>query len=536
MSDAQVVLDLRSASVRFGSSTVLRDVDLQIQRGEVVGLLGQNGSGKSTLIKLLAGINRPEPGTTLMVGDEHIDLPLSPTDIQGLNMAFVHQDLGLAEELTVAENLIVAGAEADHRFIPWPAERRRLREMLASYGINIDPSSRVGALQPVERALIAIVRAVESIKQQQQVSGTDHAIIFLDEPTVFLPKEETEFLYTLVRKLARDGASTMFISHDLAAVRELCNRVVILRDGRLTGEAMLDQVDDDELVELIVGKRVDGTARARPEAKASLGAPIVQATGIAGRRIDGIDLHVQPGEILGVAGLAGSGADELPYALFGAERCDAGAVTIDGVQLSCVRNDPLKSMRAGLGLVPADRRREAIAPELDLTANAMLLALGKFRWFGLLDWLGMRRHTRGLIDTFDVRPRDENRKIGLLSGGNQQKVVLAKWLEIRPKALILHEPTQGVDVAARADIRTQVAAAATRGMGVIWVTTDFEELESVSDRVLVVANGRIAEELVGDDIAEANINLAVYRSSTGAHLNTSAPEQVLELADRSNHD
>ena len=514
------VLELRGANVRFGSARVLRDVDFDVRRGEVVGLLGQNGSGKSTLVKLLAGINRPEGATTLTVGGEDVPLPLTPSAAHQLNMAFVHQDLGLAKDLTVAENLLVTDIGGARAIIPWPAERRRLRAMLLSYGVDVDPSATVDTLPPVEQALVAIVRAAEEIKRRQSADGSQHAIIFLDEPTVFLPQEETVFLYDLVRKLVADGASTVFISHDLGAVRELCDRVVVLRDGRLAGDARMSDLDDDQLVELIVGRTVAESARGQQESAVPTGdvTPVLQVRGVRGGRLHEASFTAAPGEIVGIAGLAGSGADDLPYALFGALDGAEGEIVVDGSVFDCRRLRPADALRAGVALVPADRRRDGIAGEMTVTENALLLTLPSFLRTGVLRWREINRRADELMESFDVRPRDAGRTIGLLSGGNQQKVVLAKWLETAPRLLVLHEPTQGVDVAARAQIRERVRENTATGMAVVWSSTDFEELSLVCDRVLIAANGRLVAELIGADITEEAINSAVYRSSVGAGL------------------
>lgn len=531
---ADVVLDLRNATVRFGSATVLSGVDFSVRRGEVVGLLGQNGSGKSTLVKLLAGINKPEFDTTLEVGGEQVDFPLSPASVHHLNLAFVHQDLGLARQLTVAENLLVGATGSRRGYIPWPAENRLLSAMLRGYGVDLDPSAVVDVLPPVEQALVAIIRAAEEIKRRQATDGSQHAVIFLDEPTVFLPKEETTFLYDLARRLVGDGASTVFISHDLAAVRELCDRVVVLRDGELAGEARMADVDDDQLVQLIVGRRVRESARLGSSAARLEAAPILVAENLRTERLHGINFSVHPGEIVGIAGLAGSGADDIAPVLFGAHDAADGTVRVADTVLDARRSTPGDAIASGMALVPAERRRDAIALELTVAENALALSALSYTRAGTISWRRLNQRANELLEQFDVRPRAIDQQIGLLSGGNQQKVVLAKWLELDPKALVLHEPTQGVDVAARAQIHEQVGAATNRGMAVVWVTTDFEELALVSDRVLVLANGAVVAELVGDSITEDAINIAVYRSSVGAGLTTAATGTESTLEQRSN--
>ncbi len=514
-------LELEHITMRFGSFLALRDVGLQVGRGEIVGLLGENGSGKSTLVKVLAGVNAPEPGGQLRLGGQPVALPLAPGQFRDLGLSFVHQDLGLARTLTVAENLLVGerGSANSHRPISWRAEHRRVRALLDSYHVSVDPAAPVNQLPPVGQALVAIVRAAEELRLYRQRGDVEHSILFLDEPTVFLPEHEVEFLFDLVRRVVTEGASTVFISHDLSAVRALCHRVVVLRDGQVAGQAAVSGISDEKLVELIVGPASAKLAQAGQQAGRA-GAvqaqpPVCEVRHLQAARVRDLSLAIRPAEVVGLAGLLGSGADDVPYLLFGASPCDQGTLSVGGWQAALARLRPSGAVSHQIALVPADRRRDAIAPSLSVAENSTILVSGSYARFGRVQARRLRALVRQLLEKFDVRPRNPGATLGQLSGGNQQRVVLAKWLEIKPKLLLLHEPTQGVDVAARAAIYRLVREAAASGMATLWVSSDFEELATVCDRVLIMADGHLRSELTGE-ITEDAISSAVYHYSTDA--------------------
>lgn len=517
----RAALELRDITMRFGAFLALRDVDFRVNPGEIVALLGENGCGKSTLVKILAGVNVPEPGGRLSLGGREVPLPLAPGQFRDLGLSFVHQDLGLARTLSVVENLVVGerGSAASRRPINWRAETRRVRKVLDSYGVRVDPRQAINRLPPVGQALVAIVRAAEELKAYRERDDVTHSIVFLDEPTVFLPKAEVEFLFDLVRNVVADGASAVFISHDLAAVRSLCDRAVVLRDGEVAGQSAMSDIDDQQLVDLIVGPagsgKVGGTHRRSADAGTDM--PVrCEVTKLTGGRARDIGLSLRGTEIVGVTGLLGSGAEDLAYLLFGAQRPRQGVATIDDRRVDMRTMTPAEAVRRKMALVPADRRRDAIAPSLTVGENATILVNHDYTTFGRIRSRHVASRVKALLERFDVRPRRSNVPIGQLSGGNQQKVVLAKWLEIRPKVLLLHEPTQGVDVAARAEIYRLVRRATEDGMATLWVSSDFEELAAVCDRVLVMADGAIRTELSGDELTEDKISSAVYYYSTNA--------------------
>jgi len=503
------LLEIAGLSKSFGGAHALVDAGLRVRPGEVHGLLGQNGSGKSTLLKVLSGFHAPDAGRLALRG-EPVELPLAPGAFRALGMAFVHQDLGLVPALSVCENLIISRLGAGgRRPIRWAQERRRAAEVLARHHLEgIDPASPVGALTQMQRALLAIVRAVEDLRADEHAQP----LLILDEPTAFLPRVGIERLFALVRALVDDGASVLFVTHDLDEVLEICDRVTVLRDGRVAGSRDVAAATTGDLVELIIGRRLE-QREARSGAAGGARDVRLRASGVSGQVLDGVGLELCRGEVLGVTGLVGSGFEELPHLLFGA-RPGHGTLELEGEVHELARLTPERAIGLGIGLVPSDRPLDGVIGALSVTDNVTMTALGdQGGRFGLSRGR-MRDAAHRLGERFAVAPNRPELPLAALSGGNQQKVVLAKWLQREPRVLLLDEPTQGVDVGARRQIFGAIRAAAASGTSVLCASADYEEITAVCDRLLIVARGRAVAHLEGDDLTKDRIAERVLTSTT----------------------
>ena len=536
---APPALEVRGISKDFGSNRALDNVDLRIADGEVLGLLGQNGSGKSTLVKVLAGVYDPEPGGRMFVGGAEIALPLGAGQASQIGLSFVYQNLALAPGLSVLENLtlgqrIGGGRLSSWRPINWIAEHRSAAAVLDRYDVKLNLDRLTGQLVPVDQARLAIVRAAEDLRRYRTRSGYKHSVLVLDEPTVFLPEEEVDRLFDLIRTVVAEGAAVLFISHDLTAVRAITDRVVVLRDGRVVGEEITADIREEELVDLIVGApaRVGQSAPAETApvedqqavaltlaAMESVGDTTVAGENVAVGHLTGewlrdLSFGIGAGEILGVAGLIGSGAEELPYLLFGARPVGRGTLCLGAETMDVGGLSPQRCVRERIALVPADRAAQGLTQSLTLWENIVMLVEDEHYRGGVFHRAELVDLAREAIDRFLIRPPRARNVMSTFSGGNQQKALLAKWLLARPRLLLLHEPTQGVDVGARRDIYRFVKSAADlHHMAVLWVTTEFGELAEVCDRVIVITQGRHTATLEGEELTEEAISAAALRQT-----------------------
>ena len=536
---APPALEVRGISKDFGSNRALDNVDLRIADGEVLGLLGQNGSGKSTLVKVLAGVYEPEPGGRLFVGGAEIALPLGAGQASQIGLSFVYQNLALAPGLSVLENLtlgqrIGGGRLSSWRPINWIAERRNAAAVLDRYDVKLNLDRLTGQLVPVDQARLAIVRAAEDLRRYRTRSGYKHSVLVLDEPTVFLPEEEVDRLFDLIRTVVAEGAAVLFISHDLTAVRAITDRVVVLRDGRVVGEELTPDIREEELVDLIVGAQARAgqgtpaeTAPVEDQQAVALTLAAIESVGdttgagenvavghLTGEWLRDLSFEIGAGEILGAAGLIGSGAEELPYLLFGARPVGSGTLCLGAETMDVGVLSPQRCVRERIALVPADRAAQGLSQSLTLWENIIMLVEDEHYRGGVFHRGELVALAREAIDRFLIRPPRARNAMSTFSGGNQQKALLAKWLLARPRLLLLHEPTQGVDVGARRDIYRFVKSAADlHHMAVLWVTTEFGELAEVCDRVIVITQGRHTGTLEGEELTEEAISAAALRQT-----------------------
>jgi ribose transport system ATP-binding protein len=496
----------------FPGLKALDDVSLELGSGEIVALVGQNGSGKSTLVKVLAGVHQPDPGAEIVLGGSG--------DGEGqAGLHFIHQDLGLVGTLSTIENFDLGRSLGRRALLPAPAraEGRRAEELIGDFGVEVDVRAPVEKLSAAERTIVAIARALDGWEHPRNV-------LVLDEPTASLHGDEVDKLFVAVRRVAERGAGVIFISHRLDEVIELADRVVCLRDGKLIADVPRGGFDHDDLVELIAGEALTAAEEvATPRAQ---GEPVLRARGIHAPTIAELDLELHKGEILGVSGVLGSGREEVAATLFGAGLGTAEQLEVDGAEVGGL--DPRKAIAAGVAYVPGDRHREGAVMKMTVRENMTLPRLRPLRRFGgRLDQRAEREEVGRWVDRVAVRPADPERALDQFSGGNQQKVVLAKWLRNEPKALLLDEPTQGVDVGAKAGIYELIAHAAAAGAGVLVCSSDAKELAQICDRVLVMRDGRVVAEMAKSNLNEAGLVRAGL-GGNGTSTNGGAPAATEE--------
>jgi ribose transport system ATP-binding protein len=497
---APLALLLTGLTKTFGGQRALDDASLEVSQGEVHGLLGQNGSGKSTLIKILAGFHAPDPGGRLTICGVDAPMPLAPGAFRQHRISFVHQHLGLIPALTVLENLLIGRlAQSRSLAINWPRERRNAAARFEAYGVSLNPDAALADLSPVQRALLAIVRATE---EMQRGEGAGNGLLILDEPTPFLPRRDVDQLFRIMRTIVAGGASVIFVSHDVDEVLEITDRATVLRDGRVAGRLTTARSSKQDFIEAIVGRRL--AMAERPPAPTIEAPPSLEIKGLSGGAIHHLDLEAAEGEVVGLTGLIGSGYDEIPYLLYGA-RPASGTLRVGADAFDLAGFSPQKAMRRGIVLIPGDRPNAGAIGVLPVADNVTMPVLQtRFRRW-MLDRGGMVRIAYELGERFDVRPPNPLLPMSSLSGGNHQKVLLAKWLQQSPRLVLLDEPTQGVDIGARQTVFRQIGDAAAAGATIVCASSDYEQLAAICSRVLIFSEGRVVATLTGTDITKEAI-------------------------------
>lgn len=506
---AQVALEVAHVSKSFVGTRALENVSFQVQRGHIHALMGGNGSGKSTLIKIMAGIYHGEPGGTITVDGKSVASDhTTPGGARHIGLHFVHQNPAVFGDLSVAENLAV-GNGFDTTAL-WSIKRgvlkRRTQALIERFDIHATPDTLLRTLRPAERAMVAIARALQD--QEGETSG----VLVLDEPTASLPRAEVIRLMLAIERYAKSGQTILFVSHRLDEVIESADAATVLRDGELAGSLAKDEITEPNLIELIAGRPLDRMFPEMPEVKSDETA--VEAKSVAGGPLRDVSFRLRRGEVLGIAGLLGSGRSELLKMIFGAYPVRGGTWELDGRPVDF--GNIGEAMRAGVAYVPEDRHGDAAFPDMTLSENLTAATVDEY-WRRLrLTHGAADADARESVRRFFIRSSSEKQRMSTLSGGNQQKVILARWLRRNPKVLLLDEPTQGVDVNARAEIYSLVHDAVEAGTSVLLVTSDFEELAHVSDRVIVLSGGRIVAEVNPPDIDPMRLTELAFSTTTGA--------------------
>jgi ribose transport system ATP-binding protein len=486
------VLVVEGLECHFGATHALRGVDLTVRAGEVVALLGENGAGKSTLIKILAGVVRPTAGS-IRLGSDVFPHGLTTAEARAHGLAFVHQDLGLLDRLSVAENIAhVAGFCTSHGLISWRRQRSVAHELLREWEIDIDPAMPVARLQAAQRSLVAIARAL----------ATNARMIVFDEPTAALPRHEVELLYGAVDRLRAAGVAVLYVTHRLREVTRLADRAAVLRDGELVGTVSVAESSENELVELIVGGALHAREVAAPVRSND---ELLSLSGLGGHGADGVTLSLRRGEILALVGLIGAGHRSVGRIVAGIDRALYGEMRLNGEPFD--PRSPREAQQRGVVHVPADRLNEAAFPPLETASNLSLKGRSEVA-------LASSRHERAVASRvlveWDVTPADPAATFASLSGGNQQKVVLAKWMTPPPALLVAEEPTAGIDVGTRSAIYERLADVAREGTSVLLLSSDADEVAAVADRAIVFGDGRPKVELAHAELTPGRIARECY--------------------------
>jgi simple sugar transport system ATP-binding protein len=495
---SQAVLQARGLTRRFTGVLALSGVDLCLRAGEVHALMGQNGAGKSTLIKVLTGVYPPESGELMLHGR-----PIRPTSTaaaQRLGISTVYQEVNLCPNLSVAENIFAGRyprrpASGLWR-IDWSQMQTAARALLARLNLDIDVTRLLSSYPVAVQQLVAIARAL----------GVRSQVLILDEPTSSLDDQEVERLFGVLRQLRGEGLAILFVTHFLEQMYAICDRITVLRNGERVGESLKADLPPAALIQAMVGRELSAAAGRNEHVPAVDGPPLLEVTGLGRRgRLNPVDLCLRRGEVVGVGGLLGSGRTELARLLFGLDRSDTGSLKVDGLALHI--DNPAQAIRHGLGMCPEERKADGIVADLTVRENIVLALQARMGIWNCLRPARQQEIAQAFVLALDIRTANVDTPIALLSGGNQQKVLLARWLATAPRLLILDEPTRGIDVAAKQEIMNQILAQARGGVAVLFISSEIDEVVRVADRIVVLRDRSKIGELPGNSSEQAVYNL-----------------------------
>ncbi|MCW6508883.1 sugar ABC transporter ATP-binding protein [Lichenifustis flavocetrariae] len=472
---------------RFGGLAALKGVDFSLRAGEVHALLGENGAGKSTMMGVLSGKLAPDGGT-IMFADKPVRFG-SPRDAIDVGIEMIHQEMALAPDLSVAENIFLGSLPP---MISWFALRRKARVLIERLGFAIDPAARVGDLTVAHQQVVEIAKAL----------SRDAKVIIFDEPTAVLAARDAEQLLRIIRELSASGVGVVYISHRLDEVLRISDRMTVMKDGGFVGTVTPKDTGVNDLIRMMVGRPLSalyGTRIAH-----DLGAEVLRVEHLsAGLRVKDVSFTLRAGEILGLGGLVGSGRTEVARLIFGADKRDAGRILLNGKEAAL--RHPGQAVKAGIGLVPEDRKRQGVVLDMSIRVNTTMARMAPVTSGGFIRWAKERATVMKLAESLRLKMAGPEAPASSLSGGNQQKVVLAKWLHVDGPVMILDEPTRGVDVGAKAEIYTIIHRLAAEGRAVIVISSEHQELFALCDRVLVMGEGRLRGELTPDLYSEENL-------------------------------
>jgi ABC-type sugar transport system ATPase subunit len=496
------LLQLEKISKAFPGVRALNAVDFEVQSGEVHALLGENGAGKSTLIKIVSGVYQPDSGNINLAG--HAQHFASPTAAQQAGIATIYQELLLFPELSVAENIFIGHAPRGRlRMIDWQAMRQRAADILASLDIHdLDVARPVGALSVANRQRVEIAKALSH----------NARILIMDEPTAALTGADVGHLFRIVRLLRERGVGIIYISHRLEEIFQLADRVTVLRDGEYVGTKNVAETSQDDLISMMVGRIIDNLF---PKLDASIGEPVLEVKNLSRRpTTHNVSLQLRAGEIVGLAGLVGAGRSELAQVIFGITPAESGAILLDAQPVTI--NHPGRAKTLGIAYVPEDRGSQGLIRPMKLRENVSLAVLKQLLRGWFIDRKAETALAKDSIKQFNIRAHSTEQVVNKLSGGNQQKVVLGKWLASNPRVLIMDEPTRGIDVGAKAEIHRLMSQLAQQGLAILMISSELPEIMGMSDRILVMREGRIVAEFSRAQASQEQIAAAMMSATDDA--------------------
>ena len=488
------LLEMRGIYKSFPGVKALQNVDFTLRKGEIHALMGENGAGKSTLIKVLTGVHIKDEGDIWLKGHDKVQIH-SPKEAQKLGISTVYQEISLCPNLSVAENIFIGRGKGG--LVSWRTMNKRSQELLDSLGIAVSATQQLASCSIAVQQMVAIARAVDM----------DCSVLILDEPTSSLDETEVEKLFILMRQLKERGVGIIFVTHFLDQVYEVCDRITVLRDGTLVGEYEIENLPRVQLVSKMLGKELDDMADIKnsvPEFVDKDEAPVYEVKGLSSTEgISPFDFEIHRGEVNGFTGLLGSGRSECVRAIFGADKVTSGTVKIDGKSVRITK--PREAMKHGIGYLPEDRKRDGIVGDLSVKENIILALQVKTGFFKPFSKAKANEFAEEYIKLLDIKTASVNTPIKSLSGGNQQKVILARWLLTHPKYLILDEPTRGIDVGTKVDIQTLVLKLASEGMSVTFISSETDEMLRTCSRLLVMRDRKLVGELTGDQLTQTAV-------------------------------
>ncbi|MEO8611304.1 MAG: sugar ABC transporter ATP-binding protein [Chloroflexota bacterium] len=499
--EKKILLKATGISKQFPGVKALKNVDFEVYQGDVIGLVGENGAGKSTLMKILSGAYGFDSGTIEFSG--HPYHPQGPAEAQALGISTIYQELALIPYLTVAENIFL-NREPRLPFTPGLINYSKMnhdaQELLAQLEMTLPASRQLKTLPIAAQQMVEIAKAISRSAQ----------LIIMDEPTSSLASSDIRLLFTLIKRLKERGIAVIFIGHRMEEVLGISDRIIVMRDGERVGTLAIEDANEEQIIRLMVGRKID----LYPKQSAEIGTTVLEVRNLSDKKyIRNVNLIVRRGEIVGMAGLIGAGRTEVARMIFGADPKTSGQIFIDGVEQNI--NTPLKAVQTGLGLIPEDRKQQGLVLGLDVKENITLSIIKRISGFlGLVRGDKQRETADFYKDRLSIQTPGLWQLVRYLSGGNQQKIVIAKWLSMNPKLLILDEPTRGIDIGAKAEVHALMSQLASQGIGILMISSELPEILGMSDRVIVMCNGVITGELTREELQQPNAQEAIIAYAT----------------------